>query len=63
MAALGEPALGSITADNAETVLFDCRWRSVYLNDRSKAAGFVVAAPAAPGCNRPSSSAGRVTPS
>lgn len=45
VAALGEPALGSIGADDAEEALADCRWRTVELKSRSKAAGFVMAAP------------------
>jgi methyltransferase (TIGR00027 family) len=45
VAALGEPAVGSITADEAEVFFADCRWRPVELNERAKAAGFVMAAP------------------
>lgn len=45
VAAFGEPAVGSITADETEVVLADCRWRPVELKERAKAAGFVVAAP------------------
>jgi methyltransferase (TIGR00027 family) len=45
VAALGEPAVGSITADEGEVLFADCRWRPVELKERAKAAGFVVAAP------------------
>ena len=45
VAALGEPAVGSITADEAEVLFAGCRWRPVELNERAKVAGFVVAAP------------------
>lgn len=45
VAALGEPAVGSVNAENAGNLLAECRWRPVDLTDRSRAAGFVVAAP------------------
>jgi len=45
VAALGEPAVGSITIDDADVVLAGCHWRTVELTERSKAAGFVVAVP------------------
>ena len=45
VAALGEPAIGSLTAENAEALLAECRWKPVELKDRTRAAGFVVAAP------------------
>ncbi len=45
VAALGEPAIGSLTAENAEAVLAECRWKPVELKERTRAAGFVVAAP------------------
>jgi methyltransferase (TIGR00027 family) len=45
VAALGEPAVGSASAEDAEKWLAGCRWRPVDLSQRSKAAGFVVAAP------------------
>ena len=45
VAGLGEPALGSTDADDADAVLTRTRWRRVELNDRAHASGFVVAAP------------------
>jgi methyltransferase (TIGR00027 family) len=45
VAALGEPAIGSLTAENAGAVLAECRWQPVELKERSRTAGFVMAAP------------------
>ena len=45
VAAIGEPAIGSLTAENAEAVLAECRWQPVELKERSRTAGLVVAAP------------------
>ncbi|HEX4219754.1 MAG TPA: phosphotransferase, partial [Acidimicrobiales bacterium] len=45
VAALGEPVIGSLTSENVEAVLADCRWKPVELKERSRAAGFLVAAP------------------
>lgn len=43
--ALGEPAVGSTSAEDAVSLLAGCRWRSVELSERATAAGFVMAAP------------------
>ena len=45
VAALGEPAIGSVTAENAEVLLSECRWRPVQLTERARAAGFIMASP------------------
>jgi methyltransferase (TIGR00027 family) len=45
VAALGEPAVGPVTADDGEVLLAECGWRPVDLTERARAAGFVVAAP------------------
>jgi methyltransferase (TIGR00027 family) len=42
---LGEPAVGSVTTDDAEAMFIACRWRQVELSERAQASGFVVAAP------------------
>lgn len=42
---LGEPTMSSITDEDAGAVLAACQWRPVELAERSRAAGFVVAAP------------------
>ncbi len=53
VAALGEPAIGSASTEDADERLAECRWRPVELSERARAAGFVVAAPifAPPGGN------------
>jgi methyltransferase (TIGR00027 family) len=55
VAALGEPAVGSASTEDAEERLAKCRWRPVEVSERSRAAGFVVAAPifAPPGVGAP----------
>ena len=45
VAALGEPAVGAVTAENADVVLSECGWRPVQLSGRASSAGFVIAAP------------------
>jgi methyltransferase (TIGR00027 family) len=45
VAALGEPALSSVSADGASRLLAATRWRAADLSERSRRAGFVVAAP------------------
>jgi methyltransferase (TIGR00027 family) len=45
VAALGEPAVGTVTAENGELLLSECRWRPVKLTERARAAGFIMAAP------------------
>jgi methyltransferase (TIGR00027 family) len=45
VAALGEPAVGSMSAEVAAPLLAGCRWRPVELNERATAAGFAMAAP------------------
>lgn len=45
VAAPGEPAIGSITADDGEALLSDCGWRPVELTERARTAGFIMAAP------------------
>jgi methyltransferase (TIGR00027 family) len=49
VAALGEPALNSLSADEIGTLLTAARWRVTESSERSRRAGFVVAAPAGPG--------------
>lgn len=44
--AVGEPARNALTADGAAAILAQCRWRPVEVPERSRQAGFVVAAPA-----------------
>ncbi len=53
--AFGEPAVGSLSTEDADERLAECRWRPVELSERSTAAGFVVAAPifAPPGVGAP----------
>ncbi len=46
VAALGEPAIGSSTAEDVPASLAECRWPPVELTERSASAGIVVAAPA-----------------
>lgn len=45
VAALGEPAVGSVTAEGAAATFAETRWRLVDLSERSRASGFVMAAP------------------
>ena len=45
VAGLGEPAVGSVTAENGEAVLSECRWQPVELTERARAAGFIMASP------------------
>ncbi len=45
VAAVGEPAVGSVTAEDGAVLLSECRWRPVELTERARAAGFVMAAP------------------
>jgi methyltransferase (TIGR00027 family) len=45
VAALGEPAVGPVTAEGADDLLSECQWRPVQLNGRARSAGFVVASP------------------
>jgi len=45
VAALGEPAVGSASVEDAGEWLTERRWRPVDLSERSRSAGFVVAAP------------------
>jgi methyltransferase (TIGR00027 family) len=45
VAALGEPAVGSVTTEDAAALFATCRWQKVSLSERSEAAGFVLAAP------------------
>jgi methyltransferase (TIGR00027 family) len=46
VAALGEPAVGSVTAEDGEVLLSESRWQLVALSERARAAGFVMVAPA-----------------
>lgn len=46
VAGLGEPALSSVSPENAGALLAGTRWRAVELSERSRRVGFVVAAPA-----------------
>jgi methyltransferase (TIGR00027 family) len=45
VAAWGEPARSSITADEADSLLAAARWRPVEISERARRAGFVMAAP------------------
>ena len=45
VAALGEPAMTALTAEDARSLLTRNRWRPVATSERSQRAGFVVAAP------------------
>lgn len=45
VAALGEPALNSLTADEIGALLTAARWRATEIPARSRRAGFVVATP------------------
>ena len=45
VAALGEPAVGSIGTDDAEGFLAECGWGLVELSERARTAGFLMAAP------------------
>jgi methyltransferase (TIGR00027 family) len=45
LAALGEPARNELTSDDAAEMLQAARWRTVAVSERSRGAGFTVAAP------------------
>lgn len=45
VAALGEPAVGTLGVDDADVLLARSRWRRVELTPRATAAGFLIAAP------------------
>ncbi|MGA8369790.1 MAG: SAM-dependent methyltransferase [Acidimicrobiales bacterium] len=45
VAALGEPAMTALTAEDARSLFTRSRWRPVATSERSQRAGFVVAAP------------------
>jgi methyltransferase (TIGR00027 family) len=45
VAALGEPVLNTLAAEEMTELLARCRWRSVKTSERSHRAGFVIATP------------------
>ena len=45
VASLGEPAVGSVAAEEGDVLLSQCGWRPVELTERARAAGFIVAVP------------------
>jgi methyltransferase (TIGR00027 family) len=61
IAGLGEPAGNALSSDDFAQMLTDARWRAVEISERSKRAGFAVAAPAwEPAADGASASASRV---
>jgi len=59
--ALGEPAVGSMGAEGAASLLAGSRWRPIELNERATAAGFAMAAPVfAPAATGAPLTAGRI---
>jgi hypothetical protein len=43
VAALGEPAMNSSSADELRALLTTARWRAINISERSRRAGFVLA--------------------